>query len=64
MRFNEALELARSKRNKINPNVGFVEQLKKLEKEVFGESSVETDNSDCNKNNKIESNKDENQKSK
>jgi hypothetical protein len=32
--FEDALKLARSKRQKINPNTGFVEQLKKFELEL------------------------------
>jgi hypothetical protein len=34
MKLEEALELAKSKRTKINPNAGFMKQLKAYESEV------------------------------
>ena len=34
MKFEDALKLARSKRSKINPNSGFVQQLKDFELEM------------------------------
>ena len=36
MKFDEALNLLKSKRSKVNPNAGFVLQLKAYEKELFG----------------------------
>ena len=35
MKFEDALNLLKSKRGKVNPNSGFVEQLKEYEKEIF-----------------------------
>lgn len=35
MKLDAALELIRSKRDKINPNPGFINQLKEYEKQVF-----------------------------
>ena len=35
MKFDKVLELLRSKREKVNPNEGFIKQLKEYEKEIF-----------------------------
>lgn len=35
MRLNDALALVKSKRDKINPNAGFIKQLKEYEQECF-----------------------------
>ena len=38
MKFDDALNLIREKREKINPNPGFVKQLREYEKECLGQS--------------------------
>lgn len=38
MKLDEALKLIRSKRDKINPNPGFINQLKEYEKKCFNKN--------------------------
>ena len=35
MKFDDALNLLKSKRSKVNPNAGFILQLRAYEKEIF-----------------------------
>lgn len=42
MRLNAALKLIKSKREKINPNSGFIQQLKEYEEEHLGKEQYLT----------------------